>query len=157
MPSRERHQRLSRRLIALGPLSGRRRSAAQSVRATFTASSATTAASWHLVRAASTAITADEEADIADAVVTLCVHAGIAASDVICCARLGQHAQGDDHIEAVALLGRADSGSAKHLRALLSMKAKAEYSHSSVTATDTERAVRAAEALSDTARRVSAI
>lgn len=100
---------------------------------------------------------ADEEADIADAVVTLCVHAGIAASDVICCARLGQHAQGDDHSEAVVLLGKVDSGSAKHLRVLLSMKTKAEYRHTSVTASDTKRAVRAAEALTETARRVSAI
>ncbi len=100
---------------------------------------------------------ADEEADTADVVVTLCVHAGIAASDVICCARLGQHAQGDDHGEAVVLLGKADSSSAKHLRALLSMKTKAEYSHSSVTASDRKRAVRAAEALTETARRVSAI
>jgi hypothetical protein len=32
--------------------------------------------------------------DVADAYSTLCVHAGIAASDVICCARLGEHAQG---------------------------------------------------------------
>jgi hypothetical protein len=100
---------------------------------------------------------ADEEADIADAVVTLCVRAGIAASDVICCARLGQHAQGEDHSEAVVLLGKADSGSAKHLRVLLSMKTKAEYSHSSLTASDTNRAVRAAEALIETARRVNAI
>jgi hypothetical protein len=100
---------------------------------------------------------ADEEADIAEALVSLCVHAGIAASDVICCARLGQHARGEDHSEAIALLGKADSGSAKHLRALLSVKAKAEYSHSSVAATDTKRAVRAAEALVETARRVSAM
>lgn len=100
---------------------------------------------------------ADEEADIADAFVTLCVHAGITASDVICCARLGQHAQGEDHSEAVALLGKADSESARHLRALLSMKTKAEYSHSSVTTTDTKRAARAAEALIETARRVSAM
>jgi hypothetical protein len=98
----------------------------------------------------------DEETDIADAIVTLCVHAGIAASDVICCARLGQHAQGADHSEAVALLGKADSGSAKHLRVLLSMKTKAEYSHSGVTASDIKRAVRAAEALVEAARRASA-
>jgi hypothetical protein len=97
-----------------------------------------------------------DKAEVADAVVTLCIHAGIAASDVICCARLGQYAQGEDHSEAVVLLGKADSGSAKHLRLLLSMKTKAEYSHSSVTASDTKRAVRAAEALTETARRVSA-
>jgi hypothetical protein len=32
---------------------------------------------------------ADDEEDVGDAVVTLCVHAGIAASDVICCKALG--------------------------------------------------------------------
>jgi hypothetical protein len=71
---------------------------------------------------------AEEQAEIADVYVTLCVHAGIAASDAICCARLGQHAQGDDHNEAVALLSKADNPSAKHLRVLLSMKTKAGYS-----------------------------
>ena len=99
---------------------------------------------------------ADQEADVADALVTLCVHAGIAASDVICCARLGLHAQGEDHSEAVALLRKAEGGSAKYLRVLLTMKTKAEYSHTSVTASDAKRAVRAAEALIETARRVSA-
>lgn len=44
------------------------------------------------------------EAGRADALITLCIHAGAAASDVICCARLGEHAQGDNHAEAVALL-----------------------------------------------------
>jgi hypothetical protein len=48
-----------------------------------------------------------EDQDIADAYVTLCVHAGIAAADVICCARLGEYAQGDDHQEAVTLLSKA--------------------------------------------------
>ena len=42
--------------------------------------------------------------DLDDAYITLCVHAGIAAADVLCCARMGVHAQGDDHTEAVALL-----------------------------------------------------
>jgi hypothetical protein len=45
---------------------------------------------------------ADGHEDVADAYVTLCVHAGIAASDVICCASLGEHAQGEDHGEAAA-------------------------------------------------------
>ena len=35
---------------------------------------------------------ADEDDEVADAFVTLCVHAGIAASDVICCGTLGEHA-----------------------------------------------------------------
>jgi hypothetical protein len=94
--------------------------------------------------------------DIADAFVTMCVHAGIAAADVICCVRLGQHAQGEDHAEAVALLSKADSGSAKHLRVLLGMKTKAGYSHAGTTSANAKRAVRAAEALVEAARRVSA-
>jgi hypothetical protein len=63
-----------------------------------------------------------DDQDVADAYVTLCVHAGIAAADAICCARLGQHAHGDDHQEAVALLTRADRTIAKHLKVLLNMK-----------------------------------
>jgi ornithine cyclodeaminase/alanine dehydrogenase-like protein (mu-crystallin family) len=51
---------------------------------------------------------ADGQVDVADAYVTLCVHAGIAASDVVCCARLAEHAQGDNHTEAIALLRTAD-------------------------------------------------
>ncbi len=74
--------------------------------------------------------TADADTDISDAYVTLCIHAGIAASDVICCARLGRYARGDDHMEAIALLGKADDDSAKQLRALLTMKTKAAYTPS---------------------------
>jgi hypothetical protein len=44
---------------------------------------------------------ADDELDVADAYVTLCVHAGIAAADVICCVSLGVHAVGESHSEAL--------------------------------------------------------
>ena len=96
------------------------------------------------------------EAAAPDAFVTLCIQAGIAASDVICCARLGQHAQGQDHNEAVTLLSQADSESAKNLRVLLGMKTKAGYSHTGISAADARRAGRAADALVETARRVNA-
>ena len=99
---------------------------------------------------------ADEEAEITDVYVTLCVHAGIAASDVICCARLGEHSRSEDHYEAVTLLSKADSASAKHLRVLLSMKTKAGYSHRRASAADARRAGRAAEALLESARRAHA-
>jgi len=36
---------------------------------------------------------ANETAEIADAYVTLCVHSAIAASDVVCCVSLGEHAK----------------------------------------------------------------
>ena len=99
---------------------------------------------------------ADEEAETANAYVMLCIQAGIAAADVICCARLGEHAQGQDHNEAVVLLSQASSESAKHLRVLLGMKTKAAYSHAPMSAADARRAGRAAEALVEKARRVNA-
>lgn len=98
---------------------------------------------------------ADEDA-ATDAFVMLCIQAGIAASDVICCARLGKHAQGQDHNEAVTLLSQANSESAKHLRVLLGMKTKAAYSHTGISTADAKRAGRAAEVLVETARRVNA-
>jgi dihydropteroate synthase len=96
------------------------------------------------------------EAESTDSLVTLCIHAGIAASDVICCARLGEHAQGDNHTEAVALLKKADSESARHLQVLLGMKTKIGYSHTGTTEAEAKRAGRAAEALLEAARRANA-
>lgn len=49
---------------------------------------------------------ADDEADVGDAYVTLLIHAGIAAADVICCEALGEHAQSESHTAAVELLRR---------------------------------------------------
>ena len=99
---------------------------------------------------------ADEHEDIADAYVTLCVHAGIAASDVICCSQLGEHPQGENHHEAIGLLKKADQNSAKHLSTLLGLKTKSGYSYTPVTTEEFKRASRAAEALIETARRVQA-
>ena len=100
---------------------------------------------------------ADEEVTPTDAFVTLCIQAGIAASDVICCARLGKHAQGQDHSEAVSLLSQANSDSARHLRVLLGMKTKVAYGHTGISTADARRAGRAADALVETARRVNVI
>jgi hypothetical protein len=62
---------------------------------------------------------ADDAQDVTDAFVTMCVHAGIAASDVLCCARLGVHAVGENHQEAVDLLRRVDAQLARDLATLL--------------------------------------
>ncbi|MCK2244058.1 MULTISPECIES: hypothetical protein [unclassified Crossiella] len=99
---------------------------------------------------------ADQDTDCADSYVTLCVHAGIAASDVICCAALGHHAHGENHTEATALLSKADREAARHLAALLKMKTKAGYSHTSATIEEFKRAGRAAETLVEKARRAHA-
>lgn len=97
---------------------------------------------------------ADEDDEVADAFVTLCVHAGIAASDVICCSSLGKHAQGESHEEAASLLASADQEAAKHLRTLLRLKTKAGYGHTPASNDEVKKANRAAEALMEKARRV---
>ncbi|MBE1498714.1 hypothetical protein H4696_005814 [Amycolatopsis lexingtonensis] len=80
------------------------------------------------------------------------MHAGIAA-DALCCAGLGEHAQGENHSDAVELLAKVDKDASRALRALLSLKTKAGYSHTSATAEDFKRAGRSAEALVMRARR----
>lgn len=95
---------------------------------------------------------AKEHDDVADAFATLCVHAGIAASDVICCARLGKHAQGENHSETVALLKTTDKAAASHLSALLALKTKSGYSHTPINPGEFKRSGRAAEALVEAAR-----
>lgn len=90
---------------------------------------------------------ADEAQDVADAFVTLAVHAGIAASDVICCARLGVYHHGDRHDDAIALLRTADAEAAKALSALLALKTLAGYSYTPVSSAKRIKAERAMEAL----------
>jgi hypothetical protein len=99
-----------------------------------------------LVAAETIAAVIDDQ-EIADAFVTLCVHAGIAAADVICCARLGTYHSGENHNEAVALLGSVDKSAAKQLKALLDMKTRSGYSPALTSAADQKRAGRTAAAL----------
>ncbi|MGH8867731.1 MAG: hypothetical protein ACRDYU_07030 [Actinomycetes bacterium] len=95
---------------------------------------------------------ADDESDVSDAFVTLCVHAGIAASDVLCCARLGVHASGENHEYAVALLRKVDATLARDLATLLGMKTRSGYSAYATRVDDHRRAGRAAERLVAAAR-----
>ncbi len=100
---------------------------------------------------------ADDEAEVRDAVVTLLVHAGIAAADVICCKSLGRYAiGGESHSEAIELLKqvREPDGKelAKGLSKLLDVETKAAYTHRSVTVAERKRAERAADDLVQAAR-----
>lgn len=86
--------------------------------------------------------------DTPDVFVSLCVLAGIAAADTICCARLGVHWQGDDHTGAVELLRRASAPDhPTRLATLLSMKSKAGYTSVRTSRTDVKKAGRAAREL----------
>lgn len=92
------------------------------------------------------------EDDLSDAFVTLCVHAGVAAADVVCCIALGQYAQGEDHNAAVAHLSKVRPGGRElgnSLRTLLGMKTRAGYSHEQMDAIARTRAHRAAQRLLD--------
>lgn len=89
----------------------------------------------------------DAESELAAALVTLWVHAGIAAADVICCVRLDRHHSGENHQSAVRLLRAADKGNEVLLDRLLKLKAPAGYGHRLVSVKDRLRARRAAEAL----------
>ena len=82
----------------------------------------------------------------------LYVAAGIAASDVICCVRLGVHSNTGNHNEAVALLKQAHSGSERHLNTLLNLKNKAAYTHHDLTSAELKKMNRAAEHLVESAR-----
>lgn len=98
---------------------------------------------------------ADDEAEVGDAFVTMCVHAGIAASDVICCATLGHFVQGEDHNQAIAELSKVRPDGEKlggDLRALLMMKTRAGYAAPPVSADQRKRAWRRAESLVEAAR-----
>lgn len=97
----------------------------------------------------------EDEAEVGDAFVTLCIHAGIAAADTICCEALGHHAQGDDHSQAIAELSKVGPDGQElgnDLRALLQMKPRAEYGPIPVTAEQRKRAWRRAERLVEAAR-----
>jgi len=98
---------------------------------------------------------ADDEGDVGNALVTLCVHAGIAASDVICCDAFGRFVQGEDHLQAIAELSRVTPDGdqlGRDLQALLQMKSRAGYAAPPVTVEQRKRASRRAERLVEAAR-----
>jgi hypothetical protein len=97
----------------------------------------------------------EEGEEVGDALVTVCVHAGIAASDVLCCKALGHHVQGDDHQQAVTELSKISPGGkelGKDLRVLLQMKTQAAYAAAPIGAGERKRAWRKAKALVEAAR-----
>jgi hypothetical protein len=81
--------------------------------------------------------------DLADTYVTLAIHSGIAAADVICARELGEYSATSSHRDAVALLKRANTMAAEQLSRLLELKSKAGYGHRAVTEAETRIAERA--------------
>ena len=100
-------------------------------------------------------LAADEEADEARNVAAgNAVLAGIAASDAICCTRLGRRHRGQDHQGAIALLNRIQPNGATLARALatvLAIKDPAHYGHDFVSDTRLKTTLRTATQLVEAA------
>ena len=95
-----------------------------------------------------------DDPDRRNAAASLHVDAGIAASDVLCCAALGEHASGQSHDEALALLKKVDKEARKHLSTLLEKKTKISYSADQLSVTEFVKVSRAATHLLEAARKV---
>ena len=93
-----------------------------------------------------------EDVNLADAYITLCVHAGIAAADVICCSKRGVHSIDSDHKSAVAFLAEVDEPNSVHLNTLISVKTQSGYTHIHATPDLCEEVNSAATALVYAAR-----
>jgi len=96
------------------------------------------------------------EDDMPNAAGDLFVDAGIAASDVICCVRLGVHSSSGTHSEAITLLKTADKGSEKHLSILLGLKNKVAYTDQELSTAECKKMNRAASHLVEGAKRAMA-
>jgi hypothetical protein len=86
-----------------------------------------------------------------DVVVTNAVHAGIAASDSICCLRLGERSAEQDHATATNLLARVDKSLANELSRLLALKTTAAYETRGMTQSDAKSSARRARKLVEAA------
>jgi hypothetical protein len=91
-----------------------------------------------------------QELEYTSAAAALAVLAGIAAADAACCHALGRRSRGQDHHDAIDLVGQVTPGgteAAKALRRVLDLKDRAHYGLFNVSGTDLRSAIRQAEAL----------
>jgi len=91
----------------------------------------------------------------ANTLITGYVHAGIGASDAICCHVLGEHSEGSDHADAARVIGRVPIDGkelAKALTILLALKTKAGYGAKPLPMHEVLRAQRSADKLMRAAR-----
>ncbi len=86
-----------------------------------------------------------------DVVVTNAVHAGIAASDSLCCLRLGERSSDQDHASAASFLARVEKSLANELTRLLALKTTAAYETRHASRADARNAVKRARKLVDAA------
>jgi len=95
-----------------------------------------------------------DELATTDVCAALAVLSGIAAADAACCAAVGRRSRGQDHSQALALLGEvAPDGKdmARDLRRLLAVKDDAHYGLLHVSSQRAAAALRQAQRLVDAA------
>lgn len=95
-------------------------------------------------------------ADVDGASINACIGnavlAGIAASDAICLAAVGERYAGQDHMEAAKVLSEIDAESGKRLRDLVNLKTASHYGDQLLRQSERELALRRATALVESAR-----
>lgn len=108
----------------------------------------------HFAEAADLHMPADghDEPGAGDIYVTLAVHAGIAAADVICIGALGVYSATGAHEEAVDLVAKVDRGARASLARLLGVKTKAGYTHRPVSRSEVLTTQNALDKLMSVAR-----
>jgi len=106
------------------------------------------------LRAADLIAESIDDDELADAYITLCVHAGVAAADVICCAKQQEHSISPNHKNAVVFLAIVDHPNSVHLNTLIDMKTHAGYTEIASTPELCKSAGVAAAALVQAARLV---
>lgn len=100
-----------------------------------------------------------EIADTENTSVSNAVLAGIAASDAACCTALGKMSRGQDHQQAISLVGEIEPGgdeASKKLARLLALKDAAHYGASPVSGTNRRAAARFTRDLVDFAKSIVA-
>jgi len=81
------------------------------------------------------------------------VLAGIAASDAICCWRLGERSSSSSHSDAVGLLAKLDKKLAKHLSILIGDKTTSHYGEKFIGVETLKSCLRAMDQLISAATR----
>lgn len=87
-----------------------------------------------------------------NAIAALYVLSGIAASDALCCKKLGEYSRSENHADAIEMITRVDRSLAAPLRRLLADKSLDAYGAAAVSAKRVDQSRAAAARLMDAAQ-----
>ncbi len=96
-------------------------------------------------------VVATEDGAAINICIGLAVLAGIAASDAICIAAIGERYSGHDHAGAADLISRVDASLGRRLRQLVDLKPGSHYGDALLSTADRKNALRSAQILVEAA------